>query len=739
MAGIAGSYREKPVKSEEDEVVDDGKPVDVEIGGEEGASEVGPNGEKITDLGDDMLEIDFDPRDDDEEDPDDSEHDVNLADILPESVLSSLCDELMQGIEEDINSSSEWEQTIASAMEMLGLKISPGGIEQGEGTISKIHSTLMIEAIVTYQSEYGAEMLPAQGPVKVEDNDTEQGGMRSRAATALEQDMNHFLTDVAKEFYPEEYRKAFSQCFMGEAYKKIYHHPIKSRPYSEYVSALDMIVSNDITCLENANRKTHRIKMRQPVMLRMQSLGIYRDIPLDQPTPEATPGEEKIASIEGMTTPSQSPALPQDAPHELYETYTELDLPSYGAALKYGHDDMLPCPFKVTIDRATRKIIELRRNWKKGDETYQERNRFVKYTYIPGFGFRGLGVAHLLGQTQRATTAITRELIDAGMFASFPGWLQASAGFGQNRTNQIRVMPGRGITIETGGMPIRESVMELPYKEPSPTLFSMIGGLMDNGRKLVGSAMVPVGEGTQNMPVGTMLAMVEQATKPMAAIHKRNHTSQQHEFQLLKELFREDPEALWRFNDVPPDPNHRMLLTAALRDMKFVPASDPNTPSNVHRIARGAALYEMAKADPESFQKMEVYDELLTILRFNPQKLLKPPPPPGQGGPPQNPKIQEIQLAAQAREKEQATEMQQDIVRAGMKEAQERAKIANDQANREHDIQMQQMRMTETMTKEKGKQMSGIMGIAKANKQIEATHVKNNAPPKTAAKKKADV
>jgi hypothetical protein len=711
MAGIVSSYREPDPRAAEKEDVS-GPDVEIEIG-PDGPVSYMQDGAMVTENDDDTVTLDFNPQDEEKEDKDDSDHDANLAEILEESVLDQIATDVLQGIEEDLTSRSGWAGAIEKAMDMLGIKITDTAIDTTDsGTISKVHSTMILEAIINYQADFTAEMLPAKGPVKTEDNQTEPEGNRSAMADALERDLNHYLTDVDKAYYPDSRRMAFIQCFMGMAYKKVYSDPVKDRPVSRHVSPLNLIVSNDITTISDCNRITHSVPMRQAVMKRLQKSGFYRELPLETPNPEADQGESKIRELEGTQVPSGT-ALPQDAVHKLYESYIEVDLTDYGAPAKYGHKDGLFCPYRVTIDRTSRKILELRRNWKKDDEQYCARERFVEYVFVPGLGYYAYGVAHLLAGSQRAATAMLRILIDTGMFSSFPGWLQAKAGPGQNRTNQINVKPGSGAEIDTGGLPIKEAVMELPYKEPSATLFNTLGMLFEAGKRMVGAFMMPVGEGTANIPVGTILAMIEQSTKPMAAIHKSNHMSQQHEFQLLKELFAEDPTPLAKFAKTPA---RLWSLQDSLQDINIVPASDPNTPSNVHRIMRAWALGEIVKENPAHYDVRKVERLRLQALNINPDEVMLPPPPPGAQPPAPPSKLDEIKLQAQVREAEQSRELQQDLIRGELKNKQEIAKITDNQADRQHDMEMQRLKMAETANKEKGKFMSGIMGILKADK-----------------------
>lgn len=634
----------------------------------------------------------------------DSKFDDNLANLIDESELNKMGEEILRGVEEDIQSRADWESTFNRGLDLLGFKLEEAASEvTAGGNISKVYHPLLAEAVIRYAANAGAELLPSAGPVKVRDDTPEVDPIRVEMAEAFEKDFNHYLTVTRKEYYPDTERMLFAQGFCGNGFKKIYRCPIRKAPVSDYVAARDLIISNDALASSvlpcNATRVTHRTTMRHSVMKRMQLSGYYRDIPLGQPNSQPTTTEQKIGQIEGV---SRQINFPADHPYTIYETYVEYDIP--GFEHKDGDTPTgLPLPYRVTIDKDSRKVLEIRRNWKEGDEDYMARKRFVKYGYVPGFGFYDYGLVHLLGQTTRALTAIERQLIDAGQFSNFPGVLISDVG-GRQETTQLRIPPGGCTVIKTGGLPITQVVMPLPYKEPSGVLVNIAKAIEDNGRRLGGTAEINVGEGRADVPVGTTIALIEQATKLEGAVHKRNHQSQQQEFLLLKELFEEEPEALSRFNK---NPARQWQTAQEIMDQQLVPASDPNVPSHIHRVMKATALAQFAEKAPDINQRA-VESIIIETIGYSPAALLNPvgmPAPGAQGDPA---KLAKAQVdAAKVQEKKAAT-----IVNAQLKAQEMQVDAANSEAERQSRERIQHMKTVGAIVQQQGQQKADLIKVA---------------------------
>jgi hypothetical protein len=568
----------------------------------------------------------------------DDDFDENLADAVGEGVLASLSMRLLEGIDADIRSRADWEETAAKGAEYLGIKLEKAATEiSAEGSVSKVHNGLLLESVARSWANARAELLPAGGPVKVRDDeptDAEEGGdpnlgggiagpassppdnatapgitgaqgptpplaagqqppgvmgkkrTRNQLADALEKDMNHYLTVVDREYYPDTSRMLFSRALLGCQFKKVYRCPLARRPVSRWVKGTDLIISNDASHLAGAGRVTERIPTRQAIVRRLQMSGHWRDVPLVKPTYRPSATDEAIAAVEGVKATQE---LPADHLHTIYECYTECD-EGILEEDENGEVPGFPLPYRVAIDLDSRQVLEIRRNWKKGDEQYQARRRYVKFPFMPGLGFYDYGYIHLIGNPQRALTAMERLGIDAEMFASFPGGVIGKQASTKTQTVQFRVAPGEFAVVDTGGEPISDVVHEWPYKGMSPGLLPLAQWVEQNARRLAGTLDIPVGEGrVGNVPVGTMMAFIEAVSRVPSAIHKDDHIAQQEEFELLKELFVEEPQALWKF---AKRPTRKWQIAEEIGDQELVPSADPNVPSQAHRVMQASALVQ---------------------------------------------------------------------------------------------------------------------------------------------------
>lgn len=592
-----------------------------------------------------------------------SDHGANLALAIDESELGRIAEDVLEGIQADESSRSEWMATRAKGIDLLGVKLEDprsgtGSSAPVEG-MSVVRDPVLLEAVLRFQANAQGEMLPSAGPVKA----VNYGGSADtdKLADDLERDLNYYLTSVASEYYPDTRRMFFWTGFSGMAFKKVYRCPLRRRPVSESVDAADLIVSDTVTDLRNAQRVTHQITMRHSTMVRMQIAKAYRDVELTAPTPTPNAVKDKVAKVQGVAAQAERP---QDQPYTVYECYCELDIPGHEHTDEDGEPTGLPLPYIVTLEKDSRKVLQIRRNWKEGDEDYIAKIPFVAFGYAPGLGFYSLGLLHILGNLTNALTALTREAIDAGMFANFPGFLFAKQGARQ-MSNEFRVPPGAGMPIETGGLPIGNVVMELPYREAGPAHMALIESLRQVAQRLGGTADTAVGEGRQDAPVGTTLAMIEQQTKIEGAVHKALHAAQAEEFRLLCDLFRDDPESLWRGNKRPAlgKGDERVArFTAALEAADVVPAADPNVPSHMHRVMKATAIKQLASANPQMYNQVAVDSRILAMLNVaRPDELFMPPQQ--EGPPPPDPsKVMEIQAKAEQAEKDR----QSKIVLAAM-------------------------------------------------------------------------
>lgn len=560
----------------------------------------------------------------------------NLVDEIDSGELIRIADDLIRGIEDDLESRREWVEDRAQGIKLLGLKIEIPGLQgTGDGApvegMSKVRHPLLLEAVLRFQANARSELLPTDGPVKVRNDAVSSTIEQDRMGDALEKDLNHYLTAVAKEYYPDTDRMLLMLGFGGTSFKKVYFCPIRNRPVSESVDADNLIVNNAATDLSNAKRITHRVYMRPSTVKRMQILGVYRDI--DLMTPKAVdpdPAQREKAAQQGITLDQDNP---EDRDREIYECYCELDIRGFEHKWK-GKETGLEIPYRVTIDASTREILSIVRNYDESDDDLpQARQNFVKYTFVPGMGFYDIGLLHILGNTTNAVTAAWREMLDAGMFANFPGFLMADTGARQN-TNIFRVPPGGGALVKTGGMPIAQAIMPLPYKEPGAALMNLVQNMAETGQRVGGTSELQVGEGRADAPVGTTLAMVEQATKVMNSVHKRMHSAQAEEFALLVRCFREHPESFWRRCKRPTIEWNEQTFIQALNDCELVPQADPNTASHTQRIMKVMALKQLQASNPSMYDPVAIDTAALKAIGWsNPEQFLVPesasanPPP----------------------------------------------------------------------------------------------------------------
>jgi hypothetical protein len=628
---------------------------------------------------------------------DPSKFDENLAEALGETYLGTLADELLRAIEEDERSRADWLAERAEGIKLLALKIEKPSTGAGAGSsagvdnTSRTRNTLLLEACLRFQATASGELLPTGGPVKVENKlsrDTVEG---DELAQLLEDDFNYYLTDTASEYVPDTERMLLWVAAGGSGFKKVYRCPIRRRPVSESVDAANICVSNAATDLANADRVTFTQPIRQSVMKRMQHLKVWRDVDLAMPSmPSRTSVDEQKEEITGVTISNR----PEDIPYTILECYAQIEVEGDEHKEK-GEETGLPRPYKVTIEKDSRTILEIRRNWRQDDEMEKRREVFVKYPFVPGFGFYDIGLFQIAGNPTVAATALLRIMIDSGIYGNFLGFLVAK-GTNRQNTTDMTVPPGGGTPIDVSSVPdgdIRKAVMALPYKSFDSAVFQLYQEVVSSGQRVAGIPDMAIGEGKQDAPVGTTIALIEQAIKVTAATHKRMHTSQSKEFRLIRDLFREHPEDFWRFNQERDANWDKEKLLKALDDYNLVPRADPNTSSNVQRIMRAQALYQMAKADPQLFQIIKVLEYVLRTMGIqNPQSLIDMA---GATAPPPDPKAAAAQQSAQAA----TTKANAAMVDAQTKAKTAGADLAQKSQESQDDLKIQQMESSDVRFK----------------------------------------
>lgn len=587
---------------------------------------------------------------------------ANLALKLDGTRLTQIAEQLLEQIETDIQSRSEWLATRARAIDLLGFRIEDPKSDIASSSaamegMSTFYDPLLAEAVLHAHATACGELLPAEGPVKIVNSGSGTAATEAQAE-ALGKDLNYWLTSVAKEYYPDTKRMLFLVVFGGCGFKKGLHDPIRRRPVIESVDAKDVIVSAEATDVTTAARVTHRISMRPSVMRRMQVLDVYRKVDLTPPS-KATK-DQATEAAEGISGVRSGNERPEDTPYTLYESYCEVDINEF-APTKFKNKK-LPLPFRVTIDTDSRQVLDIRRDWDEKSEQCLRKRTWVKYPYVEALTFYCIGLMHIVGNLTNALTAAGREGLDAGMMANFPGLLIAKwAARAQAGNTNIRINAGEVGIVDTGDRPISEGVMGVPYKDVTAGLLGLIDKLSEKGQRLAGTADLQVGEGRQDAPVGTTIALIEQATKLESNVHKGLHTAQAEEFEILERLFREDPESFWRHNTDCTMQWDEATFLAALDNCSLVPKADPNTPSHIHRLLKAMGLKQLQSQNPGLYDPRAVEKRILTGMGWDDvDDLFAKPPPPGAPPPPPDPNA----IVAQAKAKDADTRARATDIKA---------------------------------------------------------------------------
>jgi hypothetical protein len=634
-------------------------------------------------------------------------HDANLAEFIDERELARICDELLNGIDADIQSRREWMERRAAGIKHLALKVenprSPTAdadtAVEGQTTV---RTPILLDAVLRFQANARGELLPAGGPVKVSNTATtktphrqflEQQLQRPREETGEDNDIlaedlqtlfNRYLTIVDKEYYVDTNRMFLMQGFGGCGFKKVYKCPIKRRPISRAIDAADIIVSDNEVSLHDCGRVTHRIEMRQSVMRRMQLAGQYLDVDLMPPSPaEPDSLEQAESDVAGLSLWS---ARPEDYKHTVYETYCELDIAGFQHR-ENGKYTGLPLPYRVSIDKDSQTVLDVRRNWDEDDDRMIKRMPIVKYPFVDGLGFYGIGLLNIMGNATAAVTTAWRLALDSAGFSSWPGFLYSDT-VGRQDTMTFRVGLGAGVKVNTGGQDIRAMVMPLPYKDVTAGLVQVTKHIEDEARRVGGTPELMVGEGRQDVPVGTTLAMLDQAVKILDSVHKGMHIAQAEEFSLLRDLFLEDPAAL---QCAAPSPSQQLELadiTRALNECTLSPQADPNTPSHTIRVMKAVALVQLVMMNPAMWDLHAVVRRITTMVGMGSVDDLFAAPQ--QGQPPTDPKAIAafVQLQAKAAELAQRSQDAQmkgqlEILSQRIKSATELLQLQNNREERE--------------------------------------------------------
>ena len=525
----------------------------------------------------------------------DTEFDANLAESLDEDVLESVSSELLDIVESDMDSRKDWADTYVKGLDVLGFQYEERS-DPWEGACG-VYSTVLAEAAIRFQAETMSETFPALGPVKTKiiGDETKE---KEEAAARVKSDMNFQLTENMVEYRPEHERLLYSLGLSGSAFKKVYYDPNMGRQMAVYIPAEDVIIPYGASHIETAERVTHVMRKTKNELKKLQANKFYREVEdLGEPKMFYSDIEERKAEEGGYS-------LTDDYRYTVYEIHADIVIESIDDS-----DDEIAKPYIVTIERGTSKVLAIRRNWNPDDELKLKRQHFVHYVYVPGFGFYGLGLIHIIGGYARAGTSLIRQLVDAGTLANLPGGLK-SRGL-RIKGDDAPIEPGEFKDVDVPSGSIRDNIMPLPYKEPSQTLLQLLDKITQEGRRLGAISDMNISDMSANAPVGTTLALLERTLKPMAAVQARVHYAMKQEFKLLKKIIAEYAGSEYAYQPL------RGEVGAKQSDylmVDVIPVSDPNSSTMAQRVVQYQAVLQMSQSAPQIYDLPQLHRQMIEVL-----------------------------------------------------------------------------------------------------------------------------
>ena len=601
-----------PAQEEPLEVIDDSKTIELEdptlaeLNGEDVPITALENGNIVVGAGN-ML-------------PQQVEFGANLAEELDDSEIQTIFNQCVADVEADINSRSEWEKQYRDGLEFLGMRYEERS-QPFEGA-SGITHPLLAESVTQFQAQAYGEILPAQGPVKTQIVGAITPDLEGQAARVKEY-MNYQIMHVMEEYDPETDMLLFYLPLSGSAFRKVYYDQNLGRAVSKFIPSENLVVPYDTSDLQTATRITNIVSMPMNDVVKLQNSGFYRDVSLKsmgaQYDSEDIQGE--IDKLQGT-----EPSYNTDSDCELYEIHTNLDIDGFEDMDETGEPTGVKLPYIVTLSKRNNAVLSIRRNWNEADPLKKKIQYFVHYKFLPGLGFYGFGLTHMIGGLSRASTSILRQLIDAGTLANLPAGFKARGI--RIRNDDQPLQPGEFRDMDAPGGSLRDSFVPLPFKEPSQTLLALMGIMVDAGKRFASIADIQVGDSNQEMPVGTTVALLERGTKVMSAIHKRLHYAQKIEFNLLARIFAQFLPPSYPYMTKNGDQNIKQ--TDFDDRVDIIPVSDPNIFSMSQRVMLAQQMLQMAQSNPEIHGQAglyEAYRRMYQALNVQNIEALLPPPP----------------------------------------------------------------------------------------------------------------
>lgn len=545
------------------------------------------------------------------------EHGANLSEYLPEDLLAEICSELSAAYRDDLQTRSDWEEAYSKGLDLLGVKYEERS-EPFEGASGVTHP-LISESVTQFQAQAYKELLPSAGPVKTQIVGAKTPDVEAQAAR-VKNFMNYRITEVMTEYDPGMDQMLFYLPLSGSTFKKVYFDPVRGREVSEFVPAQDLVIPYSAVDLDTTPRATHVLKMQGNDVRKMQLSGAYRDVELSP----ASSGEDNVVKEKIDEIDGRSKSIMDDV-RVLLEHHADLDIEGYEDLDMDGEPTGLKLPYIVTVDKDSNKVLSIQRNWDPADPLKRKRQYFVHYKFMPGLGFYGFGLIHMIGGLGRSATAILRQLIDAGTLANLPAGFKAKGI--RVRDNDSPIQPGEWREIDAPGMDLRNALVPLPYKEPSATLAQLLGALVTDGRRFISLADQQMSDMNGEAPVGTTVALLERGMKVMSAIHKRLHSAQKSEFRLLARVISENLPQVYPY-PVAGAPSEIMQSDFDGR-VDVIPVSDPNIFSMAQRVTLAQTELQMAQSAPELHDLREAYRRMYQALEVeNIDQILPQPPQP---------------------------------------------------------------------------------------------------------------
>ena len=529
----------------------------------------------------------------------DEDFDANLAEVMDDKDIASLVTDLISDFDKDIGDRKDWMQTYVDGLKLLGLKYEER-TEPWQGACGVFHP-MLTESVVRFQSEAMMETFPAMGPVK-----TQIVGaidkLREEAATRVKEDMNYQLTEVMTEYRSEHERLLWALPITGSAFKKVYYDPSKGRQVAMFIPAEDIVVPYGASNIEDAERVTHVMRKTEQEVMRLMDAGFYRDVELGEPSYQLDDIEKQKAEEMGLSGIS-------DNRYRILEMHVLLDLPGFEDKDKKGEPTGIALPYVVTIEKGTQTILAIRRNWYEGDKLHIKRQHFVHYQYIPGFGFYGYGLIHLIGGYAKSATMLIRQLVDAGTLSNLPGGLK-SRGL-RVKGDDTPIQPGEFRDVDVPSGSIRDNILPLPYKEPSQVLYTLFNQIVQEGRAFASSGDMKVSDMSSQAPVGTTLAILERTLKVMTAVQSRIHAAMKQEFKLLKVIIADYTPDEYAYQPVD---GRRSAKKEDYDMVDVIPVSDPNAATMAQKIVTYQAVLQLAQTAPQLYDLPLLHRQMIEVL-----------------------------------------------------------------------------------------------------------------------------